>query len=937
MSLSEELEYASQEPVTWHQHKHDLDDFCKRMKIHFAKHGDLERIQWMHENCTAELTTEAMDGAATNGHLDVVQWLHEAPSRECTATQSSTGSFTNVMQRWTCGKCTTTAMDGAAMNGHLNVLRWLHKNREEVCTTSAMDLAAQNGHFNVVLWLHCNREEGCTFAAIDGAASNGFLLVVSWLKEHRSERCTAAATLNAASKGFLEVVEYLHTNLNQQATNAAITAAASNGHLSVVKYLHDNHSEHCTADAIIQAKKNGHDAIVEFLLRHEGCRRAYEEDRFMAIADDEDAQTLENSAYHPGKYEYREGVEDDRAELEARLRVEEEAKIRVEEEPRIRAEVEATIRAEQEEALMRAKIRAEIQAEVEEKMRAEIRTELLAKKNAEPCPICFIQNDESITTACGHTFCSDCVTSNTLPFDIASLDENMYKMQSHRCLLFVSFLWVILALQKAVEARTTASSTPPPVKMINSNPMLEMTIDETSVRLILTTDVDGIVVCEDANTSRRDWLMTDSEFDNARKRLRYELHWVSPEVKEREVQVPSLGYSGRIKVGVFRLDNQEIRMAAVAYYLGSLNADGFIGAGFSIGRSPIWEIVQETAGYVHSMKKKGAEVKIKVAESIANDEVFDKDDYVWSESFVSLGNGSEGIFFPIYAASFVCNVPSDNDSITKPHSVQLFGDFSSSWDVVVDFNVPCLELPKEFYDALAGWIGLRLDSRLGLSEVALPASALSDLLFSLSFTDAHLALPLRSLVLPELSDSSSKDENWTKICIQQSASMLQRGTAAFAAPTTTAAEVERLQRLHGVIGIPVYNMIDSPIIFGAMVLEALGSVVFDGATKRTGIRKPSSMSISAKSDQQNTAACMQPVLCIGGQEYVTHLNICQDPDCSQYYFHGLDEDTKHCVINLSWTVMLAVTTTLFVAAELFFSLSLRRLVFQSQQIANSTS
>ncbi|KAG3108472.1 hypothetical protein PI124_g12305 [Phytophthora idaei] len=876
-SLSEELEYASQEPVTWHQHKHDLDDFCKRMKIHFAKHGDLERIQWMHENCTAELTTEAMDGAATNGHLDVVQWLHEAPSRECTATRSSTGSFTNVMQRWTCGKCTTTAMDGAAMNGHLNVLKWLHKNREEGCTTSAMDLAAQNGHFNVVLWLHCNREEGCTFAAIDGAASNGFLLVISWLKEHRSEGCTAAAMLNAASKGFLEVVEYLHTNLNQQATNAAITAAASNGHLSVVKYLHDNHSEHCTADAITQAKKNGHDAIVEFLLRHEGCRRAYEEDRFMAIADNEDAQTLENSAYHPGEYEYREGVEDDRAELEARLRVEEEAKIRVEEEPRIRAEVEATIRAEQEEVLMRAKIRAEIQAEVEEKMRAEIRTELLAKKNAEP------------------------------------------------------------SLQKAVEARTTASSTPPPVQMINSNPVLEMTIDETSVRLILTTDVDGIVVCEDANTSRRDWLVTDSEFDNARKRLRYELHWVSPEVKEREVQVPSLGYSGRIKVGVFRLDNQEMRMAAVAYYLGSLNADGFIGARFSFGRSPIWEIVQETASYVHSMKKKGAEVKIKVAESIANDEVFDKDDYVWTESFVSLGNGSEGIFFPIYAASFVCNVPLDNGSITKPHSVQLFGDFSSSWDVVVDFNVPCLELPKEFYDVLAGWIGLRLDSRLGLSEVALPASALPDLLFSLSFTDAHLALPLQSLVLPELSDSSSKDENWTKICIQRSASMLQRGTAAFAAPTTTAAEVERLQRLHGVIGIPVYNMIDSPIVFGAMVLEALGSVVFDGATKRTGIRKPSSTSISAKSDQQNTAACMQPVSCIGGQEYVTHLNNCQDPDCSQYYFHGLDEDTKHCVINLSWTVTLAVTTTLFVTAELFFSLSLRRLVFQAQQIANSTS
>jgi len=171
---------------------------------------------------------------------------------------------------------------------------------------------------------------------------------------------------------------------------------------------------------------------------------------------------------------------------------------------------------------------------------------------------------------------------------------------------------------------------------------------------------------------------------------------------------------------------------------------------------------------------------------------------------------------------------------------------------------------------LAGWIGLRLDSRLGLSEVAAPASALPDLLFSLSFTGVQLALPLRSLVLPELSEpsSASHDENSTKICIQRSASMVQRGTAAFAAPTTTAAEVARLQRLHGAMGIIVYDMIDSPIVFGAMVLDALGSVVFDGTTKRTGIRKPAV-------DQASDAVCLARVACTGHQEFSPHLNVCQ--------------------------------------------------------------
>lgn len=175
-----------------------------------------------------------------------------------------------------------------------------------------------------------------------------------------------------------------------------------------------------------------------------------------------------------------------------------------------------------------------------------------------------------------------------------------------------------------------------------------------------------------------------------------------------------------------------------------------------------------------------------------------------------------------------------------------------------------------------------LDSRLGLSEVAAPASALPDLLFSLSFTGVQLALPLQSLVLPKLSEASSsfKDENSTKLCIQRSASMLQRGTAAFASPTTTAAEVERLQRLHGATGIPVYNMIDSPIIFGAMVLDALESVVFDGITKRTGIRKPPAMATSDVSKPQRSAVCLQPVSCTGHQEYVVHQNVCQGT--SQY-------------------------------------------------------
>jgi hypothetical protein len=154
--------------------------------------------------------------------------------------------------------------------------------------------------------------------------------------------------------------------------------------------------------------------------------------------------------------------------------------------------------------------------------------------------------------------------------------------------------------------------------------------------------------------------------DNARKRLRYELHWVVPEVRELEVHIPALGFRGHIEVGFFQLGNQEMRMAAVAYYLGSVDADGFIGAGFAFqpDQSPLWETIQEAAadsyGYMYDGRdhsKKRGEVyvdtnEIKLAERSVDVEAFDSEGYVWSEPFVSLEDGSDavsnaqGISFP---------------------------------------------------------------------------------------------------------------------------------------------------------------------------------------------------------------------------------------------------------------------------------------------------
>ncbi|RLN96156.1 hypothetical protein BBJ28_00011636 [Nothophytophthora sp. Chile5] len=416
--------------------------------------------------------------------------------------------------------------------------------------------------------------------------------------------------------------------------------------------------------------------------------------------------------------------------------------------------------------------------------------------------------------------------------------------------------------------------------MANSNPVLELLVDGTPLTLILTAD-------------------------NARKRLRYELFWVELELEEHEVQVPALGFVGQMTVGFFEWGNQDLRLAAVEYFVGSSDADGFIGAGFAFRpeQSPLWEIVHQTAvdssRYMYSSANQTVAVQsggnevFQEAEEARNDDSGPSTEaqYVWSELLVSIGDAddvsnAQGVSFPTSVDG--------GSTISQP--IQLFGEFSGSWDVVVDFNAPCLTLPREFYDTvrlalstelllrlltfiqLAGWIGLTFNSQLGLSEYASPATALPELFFSLEYGGKQLALPLQALVLPVLNVSRSSDAALTTgVCVQRSVSILQKGTSALSSASDTVRDSAHVERLHGSIGLPVFNMIDAPIVFGSMVLDALDSVMFDGASKRTGIR-----SKAAGSSAQSAVPCLSPATCIGHQLYVERVNMCQGMDSTGF-------------------------------------------------------
>ncbi|TMW61218.1 hypothetical protein Poli38472_013681 [Pythium oligandrum] len=297
-----------------------------------AGHGALELLQWALTTFPdAQLTTNAMDGAAANGHLEMVKYLHSGRKEGCTtaAMNEAAGnghlSVVEFLHTHRNEGCTVRAMNSAAGNGHLDVVKFLHENREEGCTNMAMDEAATNGHLEVIRFLHTSRTEGCTERGMDWAIRNGHLDIVRYLHEHQCclgdyttglqialirrhlsvvrfvcehfHTDISAAALqgaksedllemihvfegfnvdgwttdvmdHAASVGSLEALEYLYSHRTEGCTTKAMDNAASQGHLDVVKFLHENRSEGCSKRAMNGAAANGSLGVVKYLHEH---------------------------------------------------------------------------------------------------------------------------------------------------------------------------------------------------------------------------------------------------------------------------------------------------------------------------------------------------------------------------------------------------------------------------------------------------------------------------------------------------------------------------------------------------------------------------------------------------------------------------------------------------------------------------------------------
>ncbi|DBA03680.1 TPA: hypothetical protein N0F65_004097 [Lagenidium giganteum] len=444
-------------------------------------------------------------------------------------------------------------------------------------------------------------------------------------------------------------------------------------------------------------------------------------------------------------------------------------------------------------------------------------------------------------------------------------------------------------------------------KMKYANPVVDVVINGEPTQLIITNGtfvlyIDGILTC--ADLSERSYSSANVDFVYARKLLRLQLSGMIQEYAPSKLELPSLHYSSDVILGVFHLRQQWLSPAAVEYFLKSSNATGFIGVGYAFAPqvSPFWRMIMPFTGYVYTGMGNATAGNRSTALRAAwtNGTSTDSPGLLWSEPLAQVeqdhSGNYQGITFPIHNVHFRCVDGPTSDRTASSRRAEVIKEFSSNWDVVVDYNAPCLVLPLQFYDSLATWLGMTYNDEIKLSELRLPtqnieydvANKLPLLYFSLSHQGRMLAIPLKRLILPELSSSLK-----TTVCIQRSNSIAQNGASIFS-PLDSDAGTSQRYRLHGSMALPLYNMIQAPIIFGAMVLDSFAQVGINGYTQQVGFM------VTDEVDQNvmelSAADCFAKVSCHGQQIYNERINICVDPDCSVYSFHYLDDRTKRCVL-----------------------------------------
>jgi hypothetical protein len=238
----------------------------------------------------------------------------------------------------------------------------------------------------------------------------------------------------------------------------------------------------------------------------------------------------------------------------------------------------------------------------------------------------------------------------------------------------------------------------------------------------------------------------------------------------------------------------------------------------------------------------------------------------------------------------------------------LLGNYSTSWNVLVDTGAVCMTLPSEIYDSFERWFN------------------------ESSIVDDINELPSFSFQMSSGSNSDSPTETsifyipLADLVINASAIETEKGAPFIttSSSTSSSAERQRLCVLRGDAltydsnGQQQYTDPAPEIVFGALTLQSLYFAA-DFATYRVGLANK--LTDSYIEGTRSNKQCSAKRSCLGDQTYIPSINSCSDSDCHKYFFSHYDDEKKVCNYDMGAMVGGLFFILLIASAEIvsFFS------------------
>lgn len=225
----------------------------------------------------------------------------------------------------------------------------------------------------------------------------------------------------------------------------------------------------------------------------------------------------------------------------------------------------------------------------------------------------------------------------------------------------------------------------------------------------------------------------------------------------------------------------------------------------------------------------------------------------------------------------------------------VLGNYSTTWQAMVDTGAVCLTLPGEIYDSFSAWF----DNTTVIEDVSrMPAFSFQ--IRNGNGTAATAYIPLGDLLLNVSAIASENGAPYVSLRDPQNSGVVL---------------ARRLCVLRGQeIGNKAYRSPPPQIVLGSLALQSLYFAA-DFAQYTVGIANKLSAAYIESFNATNRIGCAAPVQCFGKQYFVYAENRCHDPDCRRYFFTELDKATMTCKYNRSNLIGGLIFIVLIILAE----------------------